>query len=79
MNHCITDSLAGEGTYYRIRTLLHTHNKFRSDRKALGKKKKLNAIRTSKNKEQRWMEDQDHKVSRAIVNFAKENKISVIA
>ena len=24
------------------------------------------------------MKDQDHKVSRAIVNFAKENKISVI-
>src|SRR5690625_1687288 len=52
--------------------------KFRSVRKALGKKKKLNAIRKSKNKEQRWMADQDHKVSRAIVNFAKENKISVI-
>ncbi|MEH6947390.1 transposase [Bacillus sp. JJ634] len=52
--------------------------KFRSERKALGKNKKLKAIRTSKNKEQRWMEDQDHKVSRAIVNFAKENKISVI-
>src|SRR5699024_4558402 len=52
--------------------------KFRSDRKALGKRKKINAIRRSKNKEQRWMRDQDHKVSRAIVNFAKGNKISVI-
>lgn len=52
--------------------------KFRSERKVLGKKKKLNAIRNSKNKEQRWMENQDHKVSRAIVNFAKENKISII-
>lgn len=52
--------------------------KFRSERKALGKKKKLNAIRSSKDKEQRWMKDQDHKVSRAIVNFAKDNKISVI-
>lgn len=52
--------------------------KFRSVRKALGKKKKLNAIRNLKNKEQRWMEDKDHKVSRAIVNFAKENKVSVI-
>ncbi|OAH58623.1 transposase [Domibacillus aminovorans] len=50
--------------------------KFRSDRKALGKKR--NAIRKSKEKEQRWMEDQDHKISRAIINFAKENKISVI-
>ena len=52
--------------------------KFRSKRKMLSKKKKLNAIRNSKDKEQRWMKDQDHKVSRAIVNFAKENNISVI-
>ena len=52
--------------------------KFRSYRKALGKTKKLNAIRNSKDKEQRWMKDQDHKVSREIINFAKENKISVI-
>lgn len=52
--------------------------KFRSNRKVVGKKKKLNAIRNSKDKEQRWMKDKDHKVSRAIINFAKENKISVI-
>lgn len=52
--------------------------KYRSERKALGKKKKLNAIRSSKEKEQRWMKDQDHKISRAIVNFAKDKKISVI-
>lgn len=52
--------------------------KFRSERKALGKKKKVNAIRHSKDKEQRWMKDQDHKVSRSIVNYAKDNKISVI-
>ena len=52
--------------------------KFRSKRKELGQKKKLKAIRTLNNKEQRWMKDQDHKVSRAIVNFAQENKVSVI-
>ena len=52
--------------------------KFRSERKALGKKKKVNAIRNLNNKEQRWMTNQDHKVSREIVNFAKDNNISVI-
>lgn len=52
--------------------------KFHSVRKELGEKKKLTAIRKLKNKEQRWMEDKDHKISRAIVNFAKENKVSVI-
>lgn len=51
---------------------------FKSKRKKLGKLKKLNAIRNLDDKEQRYMKDQDHKVSRAIVNFTKENKISVI-
>ncbi|MGH1144898.1 RNA-guided endonuclease TnpB family protein [Bacillus pseudomycoides] len=52
--------------------------KFRSVRKKLGEQKKLNAIRNFDDKEQRYMKDQDHKVSRAIINFAKENNISVI-
>ncbi|MEY9972947.1 putative transposase [Lysinibacillus sp. RC46] len=52
--------------------------KFKSKRKKLGKLKKLNAIRNLDDKEQRYMKNQDHKVSRAIVNFAKENNISVI-
>ncbi|MGG2065522.1 RNA-guided endonuclease InsQ/TnpB family protein [Bacillus sp. S14(2024)] len=48
----------------------------KSQRKKLGKLKKLNAIRNLDDKEQRYM--QDHKVSRAIVQFAVENNISVI-
>ncbi|SMF90369.1 putative transposase [Paenibacillus uliginis N3/975] len=52
--------------------------KFRSVRKILGKQKKVNAIRNLDDKEQRWMKDKDHKISREIVNFAVENKISVI-
>lgn len=52
--------------------------KFRAKRKELGQKKKLNAIKKLDNKEQRWMKDKDHKVSREIVDFAKENNISVI-
>ena len=52
--------------------------KFRSIRKKLGKEKKLTAIRNLDNKEQRWMKDKDHKVSREIVNFAIDNNISVI-
>lgn len=52
--------------------------KFRARRKELGQKKKLNAIKKLGNKEQRWMTDKDHKVSREIVYFAKENKVSVI-
>lgn len=51
---------------------------FRAKRKALGQSKKLNAIKKLANKEQRWMKDKDHKVSRKIIDFAIENKVSVI-
>ena len=51
---------------------------FRSKRTALGKAKKPEVIKKLNNKEQRWMKDQDHKVSRQVVNFAKDNGVSVI-
>jgi len=50
----------------------------RAKRKALGKAKKMKALRKLENKEQRWMKDKDHKLSRAIVNFAKENNVKTI-
>ncbi|PRT03710.1 RNA-guided endonuclease TnpB family protein [Bacillus wiedmannii] len=52
--------------------------KFRNRRKKLGKNKKVNAIRRLDDKEQRWMQDKDHKISREIINFAVDNHISVI-
>lgn len=52
--------------------------KHRSVRRKLGKLKKLKAIKKRHDKEQRWMKDQDHKISRRIVNFAKENNVAVI-
>lgn len=52
--------------------------KHRSMRKKLGKQKKLNTIKKRHDKEQRWMKDQDHKISRKIVNFAQQNNVSVI-
>jgi len=51
---------------------------YRSRRKKLGKAKKLKAIKKLNNKEQRWMKDQDHKISKAIIDFARENNVSVI-
>lgn len=47
-------------------------------RQKLGKAKKLNAIRKSENKEQRWMQDVDHKLSRSIIQFAQQNNVSTI-
>jgi IS605 OrfB family transposase len=59
------------------------HNKYmkrkaRSLRKKLGKSKKQKAIDKLDNKEQRWMQDTDHKVSRELVNFAVDNNVAVI-
>lgn len=52
--------------------------KHRASRKKLGKLKNPKAINKLNNKEQRWMKDQDHKISRKLVNFAKENNVSII-
>ncbi len=52
--------------------------KHRSKRKKLGKAKKLKAIKKLDDKEQRWMKDQDHKVSRQIIDFAVKNNVSTI-
>ena len=56
----------------------YNKRKFRSKRKKLGKVKKLNAVEKLNDKEQRWMKDKDHKVSREIVQFAKSNNVSII-
>ena len=52
--------------------------KFYSRRKKFGMKKKPKVIKRIGNKENRWMTDQDHKISRAIVNEAKKQGISII-
>ena len=52
--------------------------KHHARRKKLGKAKKLNAIRKSEDKEHRWMRDQDHKVSRAIIDEAIANGVGII-
>ena len=52
--------------------------KHRATRKKLGRLKMQKAIDKLDNKEQRWMQDTDHKVSRQLVNFAKDNNVAVI-
>ncbi|MNR32310.1 putative transposase DNA-binding domain protein [compost metagenome] len=44
----------------------------------MGKLKKLSAIRKQENKEHRYMKDQNHKISRKIVNMAIEEQVSII-
>lgn len=52
--------------------------KFRSTRKKLGKAKKPQAIKKLNDKEQRWMKDKDHKISRQIVDFAIQEGVGTI-
>lgn len=56
----------------------YIRRKFKTKKRKLGKLKKLNAIKKLSNKEQRIMNDKDHKISRQIVNEAIKNNVSVI-
>jgi putative transposase len=56
----------------------YVRRKYASKRKKLGINKKIKTIKKSKNKEQLWMKDQDHKISRKIINFAMKENVSHI-
>lgn len=56
----------------------YIRRKYMQRRRRLGKLKKLSAIRKMNNKEQRIMRDQNHKISRQIVNMAIQEGVSVI-
>jgi putative transposase len=56
----------------------YIRRKYKSLRQKLGKAKKIKKIIQIGNKEQKWMKDQDHKISRQIVNFAVKNNVSII-
>ncbi|BFH63126.1 RNA-guided endonuclease InsQ/TnpB family protein [Paenibacillus azoreducens] len=74
---CVTDEhevkFVGNG---RMNKYVRRYHNAR--RKELGKAKKQNAIKKSHDKEQRWMKDQDHKISREIIDFAMKHNVGVI-
>jgi putative transposase len=56
----------------------HMRRKYQARRRSLGRAKKKKVLESSNHKEQQWMKNQDHKVSREIINFAINNNVSVI-
>ncbi|MFE1628052.1 RNA-guided endonuclease InsQ/TnpB family protein [Brevibacillus reuszeri] len=56
----------------------YIRRKYQQRRRTLGRLKKLSAIRKLGNKEQRWMKDQNHKISRQIINTAIQEDVSII-
>lgn len=74
---CVTTS--GKTTFLgNGRRNKYIRRKYSSNRRKLGKLKKLSAIRKQRDKESRYMKDQNHKISRQIVNMAIQEKVSVI-
>lgn len=56
----------------------YIRRKYKERRREMGKLKKLSAIRKQENKEHRYIKDQNHKISRNIVNMATLEQVSVI-
>ena len=52
--------------------------KYRSLRRKLGQAKKVNAIEKINDKEQRWMTDLNHKISRQLINLAVQEQVGTI-
>lgn len=52
--------------------------KYRSLRRKLGMAKKLKKIKSINNKEQRWIRDLNHKISRQLVNLAVQENVGII-
>jgi putative transposase len=71
-------SVGTKSRFFKGNTCAFVRRRFVSRRRKLGKAKKLDAIRKSKNKESRWMRDLNHKISRQIVNFAITHGVGTI-
>jgi putative transposase len=52
--------------------------KYRTTRRSMGKAKKPKAIKGLNDKEQRWMTDLNHKVSRQLINLAVQEKVGTL-
>jgi IS605 OrfB family transposase len=71
-------SIGTKSLFFKGSQVAYQRRRFSARRKKLGKAKKLYAIRKSKDKESRWMKDQNHKISRQIVNHALIHGVGVI-
>ncbi|WLR51224.1 transposase [Bacillus tianshenii] len=78
LNYLAVASVGTKSMFFKGNQMAFMRRRFSSRRRALGKSKKLYAIKKSKGKESRWMKDVNHKLSRQVVNFALENGVHLI-
>lgn len=71
-------SVGTKSLFFKGSQVAFVRRRYAARRRKLGKAKKLQAIKKSKDKESRWMKDQNHKISRQIVNHALVNGVGVI-
>jgi putative transposase len=69
---------ANTGKIWKLgKEALHIHNKYKSIRKKLQKKGKLRLVKRIKNRESRIVRDLNHKISKEIVEVAKEQNAGI--
>ena len=68
----------GETLFFKGDHAAYVRRRYNALRRRMGKAKALEAIRRMKDKEARWMKDQDHKISRAIVDWCLDRGVGTI-
>jgi IS605 OrfB family transposase len=68
----VTEPVSNKRMIYSGKQVGFRRRKYRSLRRSLGKKKAQRAIKALGQKETRFMKDKNHKISRSIVEFAKQ-------
>lgn len=72
--HCAVATNPDTGKVWKMGKKAHyIHSKYKNMRKRLQKQGKYKKVKQIKNKEQRILKDLNHKISRKIVNIAREN------
>lgn len=71
-------SCEGETLFFNGNQAAYVRRRYHALRRRMGRAKATKAIRKMKNKEARWMKDQDHKISRSIVRWCLARCVGTI-
>ena len=76
--HCAVVACVDTGKVWKLgKSAFHIHNKYKNIRKKLQKEKRFKSLKQIKNKESRIIKDLNHKISKKIVQIARENQSTI--